>query len=406
MDYDSDSSAGEDQPYTETLTLLGYASKEPTDDSTSHLGGTPTWLDSKTTPSGSLAKCKVCNDNCSLLLQLNGDLPSKFPGHERWLYIFACRRKPCRRKDGSIRAMRGNRISKVAPTPSKPQSTPEPAKPSINVGAQLFGVSSSTTQRTNPFATSTAVNKANPFAATPFATAAPTSKPSANTDSTTSDITTLPETFASKARLSTPPPSHEPPHEPWPTLDQLSAPFPHYHLDADYETLSAPPTPKQSLPTIDTDSSGGGTSGRVEDLFESSMDKTFQKFADRMAQNPEQVLRYEFGGAPVLYSNTDAVGKLLTPSTSGEGKLVVTASEGSRMPRCTRCGAQRVFEVQLTPHAITELEEEEMGVDGMEWGTVIVGVCGVDCALAEEGNVGYGEEWVGVQWEEVQKGGR
>jgi hypothetical protein len=39
--YDSDSSAGEDSPYTETNVLLGYASKEPTDDTVSHLGGYP-----------------------------------------------------------------------------------------------------------------------------------------------------------------------------------------------------------------------------------------------------------------------------------------------------------------------------------------------------------------------------
>ena len=38
--YDSDSS-GEVDDYTETSTLLGYASKEPTDDTFSQLGGHP-----------------------------------------------------------------------------------------------------------------------------------------------------------------------------------------------------------------------------------------------------------------------------------------------------------------------------------------------------------------------------
>jgi pre-rRNA-processing protein TSR4 len=41
--YDSDSSAGEDAPYTETSILLGYSSKEPTDDSISHLGAHPVY---------------------------------------------------------------------------------------------------------------------------------------------------------------------------------------------------------------------------------------------------------------------------------------------------------------------------------------------------------------------------
>ena len=78
------------------------------------------------------------------------------------------------------------------------------------------------------------------------------------------------------------------------------------------------------------------------------------------------------------------------------------------IPRCTNCGAQRVFEVQLTPHAIVELEAEdlELGMEGMEWGTVILGVCERDCQVQGigRGGVGYVEEWVGVQWEEQVNG--
>lgn len=40
-DYDSDSSLEDASEYTETGVLLGYATKEPTDDSVSHLGGEP-----------------------------------------------------------------------------------------------------------------------------------------------------------------------------------------------------------------------------------------------------------------------------------------------------------------------------------------------------------------------------
>ena len=39
--YDSDSSGAEDEAYTETNVLLGYASEEPTDDTISQLGGHP-----------------------------------------------------------------------------------------------------------------------------------------------------------------------------------------------------------------------------------------------------------------------------------------------------------------------------------------------------------------------------
>ena len=39
--YDSDSSLDDQTDYAETSVLLGYASKEATDDAISHLGGTP-----------------------------------------------------------------------------------------------------------------------------------------------------------------------------------------------------------------------------------------------------------------------------------------------------------------------------------------------------------------------------
>lgn len=59
------------------------------------------------------------------------------------------------------------------------------------------------------------------------------------------------------------------------------------------------------------------------------------------------------------------------------------------------------------PQAIAELEMEEEGLEGMEWGTVILGVCEKDCAErgVAVGEVGWVEEWVGVQWEEDARGG-
>lgn len=78
---------------------------------------------------------------------------------------------------------------------------------------------------------------------------------------------------------------------------------------------------------------------------------------------------------------------------------------GSGIPACAHCASPRVFELQLTPQAIAELEVGEMGLEGMEWGSVIVGVCEADC-VPGEGDVSYVEEWVGVQWEDVGGGGR
>lgn len=137
------------------------------------------------------------------------------------------------------------------------------------------------------------------------------------------------------------------------------------------------------------------TSAEDDDVSELQFDKTFQRFADTLAQNPEQVLRYEFQGRPLLATSTDVVASYFTHSQS-RGEPVLS------IPRCECCGAARVFELQLVPGAIRVLEEgdESIGLDsGMEWSTIILGVCERDC-VPEEGMVGFREEWAGVQWEE------
>ncbi|KAM3069959.1 hypothetical protein ACMFMG_004005 [Clarireedia jacksonii] len=448
--YDSDSSGGEDNDYTETNVLLGYASKEPQDDTITHLGGQPEWLEPSNPPPASLAKCKVCNDLMVLVLQLNGDLPEVFPGHERRLYILTCRRKSCRRKEGSVRALRGTRVSEAAAAskskPAKEKQEKEipksEAKPVVNLGESLFGAKPSgsgsgnvnpfaTRSGMNPFSTSTASAQSNPFAAAGLPTSELAAKAPQNPTSTTGEKTkenevekqneNLPKTFASVLSLnnnnSSSSSSPAPISEPYPTSPSLlPTPYPTLYLvDADYETLDATPLPappqNTSIMDLDTDSSAAGGKEDKE-VFESTHDITFQKFADRLAQNPEQVLRYEFRGEPLLYSKTDAVGKVFASSSSSSpssGKVTTTTNgtaSGARIPRCGSCGMGRVFEAQVTPHAILELEREEKGLDGMEWGTLILGVCEVDCVPkgTEAGKTGYVEEWVGVQWEEL--GGR
>ena len=55
------------------------------------------------------------------------------------------------------------------------------------------------------------------------------------------------------------------------------------------------------------------------------------------------------------------------------------------------------------PHAITMLERDDVGLDGMEWGTIIVASCTCVPRWVDEDGVGYVEEWVGVQWEQQKK---
>lgn len=342
----------------------------------------------------------------SLLLQLNGDLPERYSGHERKIYIFACRSKTCKKKAGSIRAIRSVKVSQTTLSRQEetsngiPQSTDLiPPKPPPMLGDSIFGskFSPAAISNSNPFSTSGPSNQnSNPFSTTSSSSAFPnlSSKPPQRPEPSSSSD--LPTTFAEKARIASQPPQSPAlpsPREPWPSPSELPPPYPSYHLDADYETLennsSPPPSSSHNL-SIDEDSAGGGSADK--DSYESTHDGTFQRFATRLAHNPLQVLRYEFDGAPLLYSKTDTVGKIFAPSV------------GAKIPRCEHCGQKRVFELQLVPQAIAELEVEEAGLEGMEWGTVILGVCGEDCGGQVGQGWGWREEWLGVQWEEA--GGR
>jgi pre-rRNA-processing protein TSR4 len=289
----------------------------------------------------------------------------------------------------------------------KTVNTTPAATPQVDLGESLFGVKRSAGGNANPFSTSSnSSGSSNPFAATSSLAAKPAQKPT--------EAESLPQTFAQKAQISTPPPattsnSTPVPSTPWPEQSAFPEPYPSYHLDADKEWIDQEkPQPVPAQARVDLEADGGSGGMDAKEAFESSMDKAFQKFADRLAQNPEQVLRYEFAGQPLLYSNTDAVGKLLAPEQGDANATVKTQASSSNksfMPKCGNCGAARVFELQLTPHVITELEAEEMSIDGMDWGTIILGVCSKDCNEKGkgEGDVGYVEEWTGVQWEELAK---
>ncbi|OAL75253.1 hypothetical protein A7D00_0851 [Trichophyton violaceum] len=431
--YDSDSSGIDEEldDYTETGVLLGYASKEELSDAISHLGGWPTWLDPATPPPGNFAVCKVCNDPMPLLLQLNGDLPEHFAHDERWLYIFGCVRRTCSRKKGSIRALRAVKRHKTVEEREKvfeKQKEEAQNKPKRDLGADLFGVKSPSGAlgSSNPFSTSSIGGGNSPV--NPFASLPPTSSLAAVVPQKPDDEMTtspepagesLPETFAQKASISAQ--SSKPvdgPQAPWPDQSAFPPPYPHYFFDAEYEALSKTEAPVPSnvkIDTLEAENDGSSSTGVKEtekELFESSMDKSFIRFSARLEHNPEQVLRYEFRGTPLLYSTSDEVGKLFASETTSQAqsnmKVQVSGRKGSsKIPRCETCGSERVFELQLVPHTIAMLEEGMEGIGlgpkddlGMEWGTIILGVCAADCAPEIIGEAGWREEWVGVQWEE------
>ena len=321
-----------------------------------------------------------------------------------------------------------NKKSSEANEQPAKEASPAPKASSLGLGEALFGVKpavgtgNGAVAPTNPFASSNPfAPKAQPSSASspaaasnPFAPSK-TASPSAPAAESKSDengelAKDMSQSFAAALKLNNTQRAHglPPPPEPWPEESQQPEPYPVRWLsDAEYETLDPTPLPRvpaAAAASMDIDSSEGGSGGagkEDKEVFESTMDATFQKFADRIGQNPEQCIRYEFAGQPLLYSKSDAVGALLHAGAESNAKVTSSGSKG--MPRCGNCGAGRVFEVQLTPHAIEELEIDEDGLDGIDWGTVIVGVCEKDCQQKSVavGEAGYIEEWVGVQWEEL-----
>lgn len=80
----------------------------------------------------------------SLLLQLNGELPERFPNHERRIYVFGCRKASCRRREGTVRAVRGLRVwkeeeKKPQEEVKKEKPKAEEPKPAQGLGDALFG---------------------------------------------------------------------------------------------------------------------------------------------------------------------------------------------------------------------------------------------------------------------------
>ncbi|KAK4942535.1 hypothetical protein LTR10_017664 [Elasticomyces elasticus] len=397
--YESDSSSDDGEDYSTTNVTLGYASADSTGDDISHLGGYPTWLDAHQTPAAALSKCKVCNGYMSLLLQLNADLQQYFPHDERRLHVLCCRKKTCSKKVGSVRAFREVRKGETRKKKGKQPEQVQMKKPTQDLGSALFGGPGSlpSMNSANPFSTSSTSTQST---INPFSSLGSPSKLAAKPPQRPVDEVQPPtESFADKLRITSESESSgkdKQLSEAWPNDSQFPPPFTSFYLDAYPEELEKESVTdskaESSKIQYDTEESGSGA-GLEKDTFESSLDKTFQKFSDRVAQNPEQVLRYEFKGEPLLYSGSDGVASRFIVPHGKSGAI-------RGMPRCENCGAQRVFEVQLVPGLIYELEKDEaMDLeDGMEWGTVIVGTCVNNCGVP--GQVSFREEWVGVQWEE------
>ncbi|CAO3586806.1 unnamed protein product [Absidia cylindrospora] len=131
------------------------------------------------------------------------------------------------------------------------------------------------------------------------------------------------------------------------------------------------------------------------------VDKQFKKFMDRVKCEPSQCIRYEWSGSPLLYHQE---------------------LEGKRQGGpCSACGGPRVYEMQLMPNVLSTLPTSEYATNqqqqskatssgtaaskldslniGMEFGTVLIYVCKNDCHPGDTHDATFVLESAIVQYE-------
>ena len=114
------------------------------------------------------------------------------------------------------------------------------------------------------------------------------------------------------------------------------------------------------------------------------LSKTFKTFLKQVDKDPQQVIRYEWMGKPLLYNDQP----ILSP------------------PPCPYCHSKRVFEFQMMPNLMNYIPRESIKVisnvdefnQSKYWGTILVYSCMKDCHK-EGSELFYAQEHVAIQLE-------
>lgn len=366
------------------------AGEEPTIED-SFVGGQPVWLHPNSKPSDDMLSCKNCAGPLSLILQAFSPLEGAL--YDRVIYVLACKKPSCSRKNGTVRVIRGiskdpkkiAEIEKEQQTELKNQLD-EKLKLDEARNINLFEGDASSNPfggSGNPFGGS-----GNPFDSNPFESQNKEEKPKKVED-------TKPN-FASVAAKAAPPKQTKQKSS---NIKKLPE-WPGYFIFVDQEKFKKKNLPKLpehlkiSESALDTEaevSSSSTTkdlSPEAQHLSNNLQDSVFQHFSDIVSYNPLQVLRYELGGKPLLFSSKDDVAAKVAKNLVPNPGFNPSSS--------------RHFELQIMPKVIMDFERDDIDiVNGINWGTIFV-YTDVEDYIPEldENYVGYVEEWVGVQWEE------
>ncbi|CEM06605.1 unnamed protein product [Vitrella brassicaformis CCMP3155] len=445
--------------------LLGFvgpplSASEATDPSVSRIGGKPAWLGEA--PLESSLRCGICVGDLTFVAQMDTTYESS---HHRVLYLFTCLHhldtaasaafpKPCCLYTQGWKAIRVKRTAALQATtpPVEERKTDPPGSggttgsASENVAADIVSyddwganvddeLEALIDKVTNwqPSAASTTQEKQQTAASQASASAAhatPTDEPTSSLPVYGYSLSVDEEPYhpGDQGAKS---PEEESDEDELEDDDKAAASDAHVmqlykRYCNDSSQQPPPPPPQQASKTADTkrperrgstssfdDNEGNERDGSEvmgEEPYEADDPdvRALRAFQLRVARSPQQVVRYSFGGTPLWLKARDK------EPGGGDGE------------RCGACGGRRVFEMQLLPTLLTQLQsrlghllaeerKREAGGDGGEtaegvrscmwdlsrvasgeWGTVVVMSCEADCGGDGDGRV---EEGVVVQEE-------
>lgn len=389
------------------FTDVAFAEEEetPTIEET-FIGGQPIWPHPDSVPAKELLQCDNCHKEMALLLQAFAPIDSK--PYDRVIYIFGCKDTvKCSGKKGSVKAIRGVNKDPVKIAEIKRAQEEETQrlldeklrledkkKLQIEMTKDLFDATKPTTL--NPFGASSnpfGSSSVNPFgkpADVPFArkedSAIEEPEPKAKESYALASRKNAPKKEKKEA-------AGELPEYPGYFVYVEQEKFKKVTLEPELEKykhlIEQNDTEDTAAPGSDSSSMLNPETSKIASMLN---DKYFENFSSIVGHNSTQVLRYDLGGKPLLYSGKDDVAKVF---------LTNTIPDPSFNP-----SSHRQFELQLMPKAIIDLEQQDSKtvadiLGGMSWGTIIVATDVEDGVLElDENHVGYVQEYCGVQWEE------
>lgn len=401
-------SAGEEEPdfYNKTSNVfLGFVDTAIKEDdevtgADTFIGGEPYWLAEDSIPSEELLRCDSCKSQSDMKLLLQAYAPidqalvddvaqrEKYNfstreyikyNYERVLYVFHCTK--CGRKNGSVKCIRGIKRSNEVDEITEKMNQLDSGK-DFQINPFDLKNDTPTSFGGNPFeAGGTSENPFNGNSSNPFSVE--------SKDTTAATEATQQPSQKTLRKL------HDQKKDK--AFDKTTA-FPGYFVYVDEESFKNKMPEHLKLPkNLKIDKTALDLSGEDEESLEKAQvkldprteklskfldDDVFQKFQEIVAYNPGQVLRYELGGKPLLYAKTPKEFEDLIPRPSYNP------------------ASKRIFELQLMPKMIMDLEDEVSLTGGMDWGTIMI-YTDIENYIPkfDENGVGYVQEAVRVQWE-------